>query len=94
MKISRDDSGVAKTAATIGSTTAQSWEINTSGGGWELGVTEGGSSGSALFDDEGRIIGQLFGGSAACAGVDDNGGSDVYGRFVFLGRQEVQQRHN
>ena len=36
------------------------------GGGWELGVTEGGSSGSPLFDQNGRIIGQLFGGTATC----------------------------
>ena len=30
------------------------------GNGWDLGVTEGGSSGSALFDGNGRIIGQLL----------------------------------
>lgn len=48
---------------------------------WELGVTEGGSSGSALFNPAGRIIGQLLGGSAACSGTNDNGGVDFYGRF-------------
>lgn len=48
---------------------------------WDLGVTEGGSSGSPLFDNNGRIIGQLFGGAAACNGLNDNGQYDEYGRF-------------
>lgn len=50
-------------------------------GNWELGVTEGGSSGSALFSNEGRIIGQLFYGGAACIGTSNNGEYDAYGRF-------------
>ena len=83
MKISRDDSGVIKAPHSIdGSPVAQTWEITTAGGGWELGVTEQGSSGSALFDNDGRIIGQLFGGGALCAGLDDNGALDFYGRFA------------
>lgn len=55
------------------------WEVSN----WELGMTEGGSSGSPLFDDNGRIIGQLWGGSAACIGntTNSNGGYDDYGRF-------------
>ena len=44
-------------------------------------MTEGGSSGSALFDNNGRIIGQLFGGAASCSGTNDNGLIDFYGRF-------------
>lgn len=48
---------------------------------WELGVTEGGSSGSPLFDQNHRIIGQLYGGFAACAGTVNNGQADWYGRF-------------
>ncbi len=48
---------------------------------WELGVTEGGSSGSALFDQDHRIIGQLYGGFAACNGSVNNGQADWYGRF-------------
>ncbi len=54
-----------------------SWEV----ADWDLGVTEGGSSGSALFDQNGRIIGQLAGGGAFCSGLDDNGAPDYYGRF-------------
>ena len=63
------------------------WYINE----WELGVTEGGSSGSPLFDQNHRIIGQLYGGAAACAGSVNNGQPDWYGRFNIswgLGLQE------
>ena len=45
--------------------------------GWELGSTEGGSSGSPVFDQNGRIVGQLHGGYAACG----NDASDWYGKF-------------
>lgn len=48
---------------------------------WDSGVTEPGSSGSPLFDQEGRIIGQLYGGAAACSGTNNNGAYDFYGRF-------------
>ncbi len=82
MKISRDDSGVVQTNVTIESQTSESWQITSGGGGWEIGVTEGGSSGSALFDQNGRIIGMLFGGSSGCTGLTDNGGTDFYGRFA------------
>lgn len=81
MKICRDDTGVTKANVTIGSQTSQTWQITAAGNGWEIGVTEGGSSGSSLFDPEGRIIGQLFGGSAFCDGTDDNDLADYYGRF-------------
>ena len=48
---------------------------------WESGVTEGGSSGSPLFDQNHRIIGQLYGGAAACQGSVNNGQFDYYGRM-------------
>lgn len=53
------------------------WEIPA----WDLGVTEGGSSGSGLFDHNGRIIGQLYGGYAACSGTSPNNQYDFYGRI-------------
>lgn len=56
---------------------ASTWRI----ADWDLGVTEPGSSGSPLFDPNHRIIGQLYGGSAACSGSDDNDQPDYYGRF-------------
>lgn len=48
---------------------------------WEKGVTEGGSSGSGLFKENGSFIGNLYGGWAACSGFDNNGLYDTYGRF-------------
>lgn len=44
---------------------------------WDLGTTEPGSSGSPLFNQDHRVIGQLHGGGAACGNND----SDYYGRF-------------
>ncbi len=44
---------------------------------WDLGTTEPGSSGSPVYDQNKRVIGQLHGGGAACG----NNESDYYGRF-------------
>ncbi len=44
---------------------------------WDLGTTEGGSSGSPLFDPNHRVIGQLHGGYASCSSQT----SDWYGRI-------------
>jgi hypothetical protein len=44
---------------------------------WNVGTTEPGSSGSGLWDENHRIIGQLHGGGAACG----NDESDWYGAF-------------
>ncbi|MBL8745440.1 MAG: proprotein convertase P-domain-containing protein [Phycisphaerae bacterium] len=46
---------------------------------WSLGVTEPGSSGSPLYDDNQRIIGQLHGGPSSCSATGANR-SDCYGR--------------
>jgi len=77
MKVCRDNNQPTQTV----NSGAQTWEITTAGGGWEIGVTEPGSSGSPLFDAEGRIIGQLYGGGAACSGTVDNDLLDYYGRL-------------
>ncbi|MBW6484085.1 MAG: T9SS type A sorting domain-containing protein [Vicingaceae bacterium] len=45
---------------------------------WNTGTTEGGSSGSPLFDQNHRIVGQLHGGDAACG----NEAFDYYGKFA------------
>ena len=45
---------------------------------WDLGTTEPGSSGSPLFDQNHRVIGQLHGGFAACG----NDLEDWYGRIA------------
>jgi len=51
--------------------------------GW--GVTEGGSSGSPLLNDSGRIIGTLTGGLAACEYSGNLGPDkpDFYGKFSY-----------
>jgi len=73
MKICREDNAPYHNTAAG----AQVWYINQ----WEQGVTEPGSSGSPLFDQNGRIIGQLYGGLAACSGTSNNGQYDYYGRL-------------
>jgi hypothetical protein len=47
------------------------WEV-----GYSSGTTEGGSSGSPLFNTDKRVIGQLYGGESGCPPV-----SKFYGRF-------------
>ena len=84
MKVSRDDDSPQKGITTIEGQTVGVWSITSAGGGWEMGITAGGSSGSALFDPAGKVIGQLFGGSSYCqftGSTNDNGQGDVYGRF-------------
>jgi hypothetical protein len=51
------------------------------GNGWELGTTESGSSGSPLFNEHGKIIGQLYAGESSCVGNDTNNEYDIYGRL-------------
>lgn len=74
-KISWADNGVT-TSDYLGSTGSGSshWRV----GSWSDGTTtEPGSSGSPLFDSQGRIIGQLHGGYAACGNTDP----DWYGKL-------------
>lgn len=68
-KISFDQN--AATTATYGSATC--WKI----GNWEDGTTEPGSSGSGLWNQNKRIIGQLYGGDANCS----NNINDYFGKF-------------
>ena len=44
---------------------------------WDVGTTEGGSSGSAIWNADKRIVGTLHGGFAACGNND----ADYYGRL-------------
>ena len=73
-KISFDDDA-ASVSQSMGSSEANStwtvrWDRNT--------TTEGGSSGSPLFDQNHRIIGQLWGGGASCNNLNS---PDYYGRI-------------
>lgn len=52
--------------------------------GWDIGVTEPGSSGSPLFNEFGCVIGQLYGGAATCSNLSNtnpNDDFDEYGKF-------------
>ncbi len=71
MKISFDHDSV-KESGYYSSGTSH-WQVSN----WERGTTEGGSSGSPLFDQYQRIVGQLHGGDAACG----NRLQDFYGKF-------------
>jgi len=46
--------------------------------GWSQGTTEGGSSGSALFNSANQVIGTLYGGSSSCSSTSS---PEFYGRF-------------
>jgi len=72
-KISFDYDSVTSTnyLSTSGTT---HWRV----GNWEDGTTEPGSSGSPLFDQNHRIVGQLHGGYASCASIT----ADWYGKVA------------
>ena len=54
------------------------WKVTS----WDKGSTEGGSSGSPLFNSLEQIIGQLEGGTAECKGNNPTG-LDLYGKFYY-----------
>ena len=64
-------------STTFGGAPANShWGITS----WDEGVTEPGSSGSPIFDQNHRIVGQLHGGASACGA---SALSDEYGKFSY-----------
>jgi lysyl endopeptidase len=72
-KIAFDDNP-ATAATAMGSETNGTWRVV-----WDRNTTtEGGSSGSPLFDQNKRIIGQLWGGGASCTNLTS---PDYYGRL-------------
>lgn len=62
-------------SSSYGNTPNTHWEVSN----WEFGTTEGGSSGSALFNFDGHIVGQLHGGQASCT----NNSYDRYGKIAY-----------
>lgn len=69
-KISFDDN--APTVSSYNGISNNTWRVV-----WDRNTTtEGGSSGSPLFNQTGRIIGQLWGGAASCSNL---AGPDYYG---------------
>jgi len=63
-----------------GSTPNTHWRVVWSETETNWGVTEGGSSGSPIYNDEGLIVGQLTGGDASCSFLT---GPDYYGKFSY-----------
>ncbi len=82
MKICRDNSGAIHETANG----TEVWLIGGAsvgeGKGWEIGTTESGSSGSPLFNQNGKIIGQLYAGNSSCDGLENNNEYDIYGRLA------------
>jgi hypothetical protein len=76
-KVCREDDGAYRRDVDFQIPDTKMWYIDQ----WELGVTEPGSSGSALYNETGHLIGMLSGGAAACSGTSNNGTFDYYGRF-------------
>ena len=54
------------------------WTLHT--GAATIGITEPGSSGSPMYDQNMRFVGQLHGGPSACTATDK---SDFYGKFAM-----------
>lgn len=72
-KISLATGPLPQTNIDLGTGAADCWQVPV----WGAGTTEPGSSGSPLFNQDRRVIGQLYGGAADCA----NSVNDYYGRF-------------
>ncbi len=56
--------------------TVDAWAVR-----WRRGTTERGSSGAALWNQNGRVVGTLSGGSAACNGSSPDDNPDYFGRL-------------
>lgn len=76
-KISFEDDALV--SASFSGTPNTHWRVTD----WDDGTTEGGSSGSPLFDSNKRIVGQLSGGGAACG----NNLEDDYGKIWYSWNQ-------
>lgn len=80
---------IKKISTFSGATSSTSWGGSVANTHWQLswsansnghGVTEGGSSGSPLFNSAGRQIGTLTGGSSYCTALTS---PDAYGKMAF-----------
>jgi lysyl endopeptidase len=80
-RIAIDSTALRRTEylSTTSTSAGTHWRI----GDWEVGTTEGGSSGSFVLDENNRIVGVLSGGSAGCTfGGTDNDLPDWYGALA------------
>lgn len=72
-KITKDSDPALTATFGAGYTQNGHWKIEQ----WDLGTTENGSSGSPLFDQNGKLTGLLTGGEGECG----NSSNDYYGKF-------------
>ncbi|MBI4647907.1 MAG: PKD domain-containing protein, partial [Bacteroidia bacterium] len=80
-KISYSTAALVSSGCLTGMPAGSAWTVNTWGPtGNGTGVTEGGSSGSPLFNSSGRLVGTLSGGSSTCATPT---AGDCYGKFYY-----------
>jgi PKD repeat protein len=68
------------TTGTWGSSPETHWVVSWAGTANGHGVTEGGSSGSPLFSENGLVIGTLTGGESSCSNLN---GADYFGRVSY-----------
>ncbi|MDR0683001.1 MAG: trypsin-like peptidase domain-containing protein [Dysgonamonadaceae bacterium] len=77
MKISFDNNALTSNSSVINWSDGTQSPVNSHWTvGYDNGTTEGGSSGSPLFDQNHRVVGQLHGGSPGCPPV-----TKYYGKF-------------
>ena len=82
-KISTYNTGLVSATPTVSGkpmATSSAWRVNWTATESGHGVTEGGSSGSPIFNSDKKIIGTLTGGASSC---DNTGGPDFYGKFWY-----------
>jgi hypothetical protein len=92
MKISTYNTTLTSATITIsGQTMASnsSWRVLWAQTVTNWGVTEGGSSGSPLFNQDKRIVGTLTGGSSSCSTPTYN---DYYGKLYWHWEQHATQK--
>ncbi len=70
----------ASTGSYTGSASSAHWRLTWVRNSNGFGVTEGGSSGSPLFDSNGFVVGTLTGGSSYCTMTS---GQDYYGKISY-----------
>lgn len=71
-----DDVCIGSGTRCLGGFRIDAWGVQ-----WARGTTEEGSSGSALFNQDGRIVGTLSGGEGECSGSANNGAMDYFARL-------------
>jgi len=81
MCISHPALDIKKISPTLPLYTSNSYVLGWRANWSTAACTEGGSSGSGLFDSNGRLIGQLYGGLSACSTYGTSSHWDEYGRF-------------